>query len=163
MKQKAEKLGNLKWSVCIDMGYDEKTMELIRQVSAKKSAIAKAEKSSYRTNMSFAYGFSDNEKLINLQACNDNNVLLKIAGFLISASDNFYKAQAKLFVEGGEFSHQGFSLDDWLHDIKTRIGKIQIAGERKKLEALEARLNAIVSPELRAQMEIEAIQKELGL
>ena len=163
MKPKAEKLENFKLGIGIDMKFDEKTMELIRQVATKKSEIGKAERASYRTNMSFGYGFLGTENFTNLQACNNIETLLRIAGFLINSSENFYKAQAKMFVEGVEFLHQGFSLEDWLHDIQNKIAKIKVASERKKLEVLETRLNAIVSPELRAQMEIEAIQKELGL
>ena len=55
----------------------------------------------------------------------------------------------------------GFSVNDWIDDIKTRINKVQIASKKVKLEHLESRLNAIISPELRAEMELEAISAEL--
>ncbi len=48
-----------------------------------------------------------------------------------------------------------------MEDIKTRINKIQIVSKRKKLEELEARLNSIISPSLKAEMEVDAIAAEL--
>ena len=48
-----------------------------------------------------------------------------------------------------------------LGSIKSRINKIQIGVKKKKLETLEARLNAIVSPELRRKLELDAIAAEL--
>lgn len=45
------------------------------------------------------------------------------------------------------------------HDV--RIMKIQIASEKEKLESLETRLNKIISPEKRAELELEAIEAEL--
>lgn len=48
---------------------------------------------------------------------------------------------------------------DWFLEvlllIKMRIMKIQIASEKEKLESLETRLNKIISPEKRAEIEAE--------
>lgn len=41
------------------------------------------------------------------------------------------------------------------------MDKIQIQDKRKKLEKLESRLEKIITPELRAKMELEAITAEL--
>jgi hypothetical protein len=60
------------------------------------------------------------------------------------------------------FAWGNSSVADWLDDIRTRIGKIQIGEKRKKLEALEERLNKVISPELRAKMELDAIAAELS-
>ena len=67
-----------------------------------------------------------------------------------------------LQVEAPPFEWTGFPVKDWLEDIKTRIDKLQIQSKKAKLETLEKRLNKIVSPELRAQMELDAIAAELG-
>lgn len=40
--------------------------------------------------------------------------------------------------------------------------KITIKNKRDQLAKLEERLNSVMSPELRAKIELEAIQKELG-
>lgn len=139
---------------------DKITLELIEEVAKKKKEISKLEKPSYKTNMSFSYpGGSP----INLQVESDINNLLNIAGFLLSIETYNGVAATNLEVSDRPVpSWNGFPIRDWAEDINTRISKCQIGAKKKKLEALENRLNAIISPELRAQMELEAIQKELG-
>ena len=87
--------------------------------------------------------------------------LVEIAAFLQEKEKSYYEAAKALGVSAPDFIWQNFSVADWLEDIKTRIDKIQIADKRKKLETLEKRLNKVVSPELRAEMELEAIEEEL--
>jgi hypothetical protein len=60
-----------------------------------------------------------------------------------------------------KFTWDNFTADEWIGDIKARIAKIQISAEKEKLENLEKRLNKIVSPEKRAELELEAIEQEL--
>ena len=56
-----------------------------------------------------------------------------------------------------KFDWLGFSLEAWISDIKTRVNKIDISKKRDELEKLETRLNSLISPELRNQMELEEI------
>ena len=62
-----------------------------------------------------------------------------------------------------KFDWFGFSVEDWKSDLQTRINKIQITKKKAELEALESKLNLLISPEMRTQMEIDAISKELGI
>jgi len=67
-----------------------------------------------------------------------------------------------LGVESPEkFTWGGYPVADWIDDIKLRIAKIRIETKKKRLELLESRLAAVISPELKAQMELEAIEQEL--
>jgi hypothetical protein len=52
-------------------------------------------------------------------------------------------------------------VSKWISDIRTRINKLRIASRTKDLQALEARLDAIISPNLRAELELKAIESEL--
>ena len=61
------------------------------------------------------------------------------------------------------FEWQGYLYDDWANDIKNRIDKLSLKAKQKELDALEARLDKLVSPELKAKIELELIEKELGL
>ena len=61
-----------------------------------------------------------------------------------------------------QFKWLGFTFDQWKADIKTRIDKIQISKKKKELEELEVRLDKLISPELKQQMELEEITKLLG-
>ena len=54
-----------------------------------------------------------------------------------------------------------YLVSDWIQDMKTRAAKIQLISEKNELAELESRLQAIVSPEQRRLMELEAIAKSL--
>lgn len=140
---------------------DDKTLDLIKLVNQQKAEIAKAEKPNWNTNCSFSYAEnSSNVTNIHVEANIKN--LICIASFLRD-KENSYKETAKLLgVDAPEFTWDGFSTNDWINDIKMRINKIQITTKKKKLETLEARLNAIISPELRAELELKAIESELA-
>ena len=144
---------------------DEKTIALINEVNKQKLEISKAERPNWLTTCSFSY----NENLggssanVNLHVEANVKTLLLIVGFLTEKEKYYNEAVNLLKVDSApSFTWQGFTVKDWIEDIKTRINKIQIATKRKKLELLEARLNTIISPELKAKMELEAIANELG-
>lgn len=139
---------------------DQLVQELTKIVNEKKLAIAKAEKPNWKTNCSFRYS-KDTSASINLQVCGQVEELVYILGFLIEKRNAFDSAQ-KIVGTNLEFKWFGFTLDEWSEDIKTRIDKIEITMKKKELELLEERLSKLISPELRAKMELEEIQKMLS-
>jgi hypothetical protein len=140
---------------------DQLVQELTKIVNAKKAAIAKAERPNWRTNCAFRYS-KDSSASINLQVCGVVEELVYILGFLCEKRNAFNEAQ-KIIGTNLEFKWFNFTFDDWAEDIKTRIDKIEITTKKKELEMLEERLNKLISPELRAQMELEEIRKTLGV
>jgi hypothetical protein len=141
---------------------DEKTLQLIAEVKKQKEEIARAERPNWITNCSFSYTTGAGGAPTNIHVEANIPTLVSIVGFLLDKERSYNEAAKVLGTSTPDFTWGGFSVKDWISDIKQRIDKIQIATKRKKLEALEARLNAIISPELRAQMELDAIANELG-
>ena len=140
---------------------DDTTLQLIQEVKRRKEEIADSERSNYKTNLSFAY-VEWSSSAVNLQV-QKVDTLLKIAAFLRSTEAAYENVAKEMGVDDyPSFKWGGFTVEEWVADIKLKISKLQVEAKRKKLEVLEARLNSIVSPELRQQMELEAIQKELG-
>lgn len=139
---------------------DEKTLQLMAQVNKQKEEIAKAEKPNFSTNCAFSYTGKANDT-INLHAERYVENLINMAGFLHDKEKSYNNAELLLDIKGPPFKWLGYSVEEWLGDIKLRINKIQITSKKKKLEALESRLNAIISPDLKRTMELEAIAKEL--
>jgi hypothetical protein len=140
---------------------DQATQTLIAEVKTRKAEIARSERPNYKTNCAFSYD-EGKAGATNLQVEASVGKLIQIAAFLIQREDAYNTAASRLAVDNPpKFEWGGYSTADWFSDIRTRIGKIQIADKRKKLEILETRLNAIISPELRAKMELEAIASEL--
>jgi hypothetical protein len=80
--------------------------------------------------------------------------------FLIDRKDKSESAAKELGVDYN-FTWLGFSVDEWKEDFQTRVNQISVQEKRKELAELESRLNAIISPELKAQMELDAIAKLL--
>lgn len=141
---------------------DQKTLDLIKEVSKRKAEIAKLDRPNYQTNLSFKV-HEDSNSCVNLQVLNDVRKLLWTAAFLRSQKQAYDDMVTELGVEDAPtFLWQSFTIEEWLHDIKLRIDKVQISSKKQKLELLESRLNAIISPELRAELELEAIAKELN-
>ena len=143
---------------------DQKILDLIKEVNRQKAEIAKAEKPNWKTSCVFSYSNIERAgDVTNLHVEADVRKLIHIAAYLQDKEAGYHRASISLVVDSPPpFEWQGFSLADWLEDLKSRIGKVQIGAKRKKLETLEARLNAIVSPELRRTLELEAIEAELG-
>ena len=142
---------------------DEKTLKLIAEVRRRKEEIADAEKPNYITNMSFS--FNEGGRPVNLHVEKSVVKLISIAGFLLSQEDNYHKAVLYMMLgvdSFRDFQWEGFAVADWIHDIQTRINKVQLTSKRKQLTTMEARLNKIVSPELRAKMELAQSEEELG-
>jgi hypothetical protein len=139
---------------------DSLTLELIQEVKRQKAEIAQAEKPNWITNCSFSYTENSANTIVIHVEANIKN-LVGIVAFLIGKLRDYNEAAAMLGIEVPAFTWGGFSVEDWSKDIKMRIDKIQIADKKKKLETTEARLNAIISPQLRAEMELEAIAEEL--
>lgn len=143
---------------------DQQTLALITDVKNRKAEIAKAlGKSNYLTNCTFSYVDGKLNDAINIHVQTDVKTLVSIVAFLKERERGYLEAGTLLGVENlPNFMWNGYSVADWTEDVKTRLAKVQVAVKQKKLESLEARLNLIISPELRAQMELEAIAQELN-
>jgi len=140
---------------------DNKTLELLKEVNRRKKEIASAEKPQYITNCNFSYT-ENGANVINVHVEANVRNLIAIAAFLLERSKLYDEAATALGVqEPPPFTWAGFTVKDWMSDLRMRLTKVQIAAKRKSLEELEERLNKIVSPELRAQMELDAISEAL--
>lgn len=139
---------------------DKKIQELFAKVQAKKSEIQKAERPTWKTNCSFSV-FPGAEP-VNIQTLTDIDALVRFGGILFSYQEGFKMSASYFSVEDKKCYWSGYTVQDWLSDFSTRISKIKIQDKKSELAKLEERLNQIVSPELRATLEIEAITKELG-
>lgn len=129
-------------------------------MAKQKKEISKAENPKWVTNCSFK--FNEGGPSINLHVASEIRLLISICAHLREKERSYLEAAGALgMADFPSFMWDGFTVLDWVSDIKSRINKIQIASKKKKLEELESRLNSIISPELRAELELEAISAEL--
>jgi len=139
---------------------DEKVKTLFESVQEKKLAIEKAERPCWLTAGNFGYSANSAHDRINIQTLTDVRKIVEMFAFLIDRKEKSENAAKELGVNY-TFTWLGFSVDEWKNDFQTRVNQISIQEKRKELAEIEARLNAIISPELKAQMELEAISKLL--
>jgi hypothetical protein len=139
---------------------DELVQQLIAKVQEKKAAITKAEKPNWETNCSFGYLQSSSNR-VNLQTVGDVQELIQMLGFLIQQEMQYTLAASRIGFKA-DFKWLGFTLSQWENDITTRVNKIQLSEKKKELATLEARLDKLLSPELKRKLELEEIQKGLA-
>jgi len=139
---------------------DKVVAQLLQEVKQKKSEIEISDRLHYKTNMSLPL---DSAGLVrkNLQVESDVDVLASLLGFLSQQYDQFNTGRKALGLPEKQFKWFGFTYQEWLGDIKTRVTKIQVSTKKKELDILEKRLDSLVSKDLRDQMELEEIMKEL--
>ena len=139
---------------------DKEIDRLIAIVQQKKEEISKAQKPSWVTNCSFGYD-KDSAKRINVQLTNDLDELAHALAFLMERKDSWKAAREILGLPETEFKWLGYTLEEWQEDFSTRISKVTVKEKQKELNQLEARLDKIISPEKRREMEMAAIKAAL--
>jgi len=140
---------------------DEKVKELFLSVQAKKLAIEQAERPCWKTGGDFSFTPNSAHDRTNVQLVTDPRKIVDMYSFLIDRQEKSEKAAQELGVTY-KFSWLGFSTEEWKSDFVTRVNQLSIQEKRKELATIESRLNAIISPELKAQMELESISELLS-
>jgi hypothetical protein len=138
---------------------DEIVQQLLGVVAEKKAEIAAAEKPNWKTNKSFRYS-EESSKSLNLNTVNTTIKLVEALSHLLEKEKSYSEA-AKLLGYSGEFTWFGYSVADWKADFITRNNQIGLIDMKKDLEIKEAKLDKLVSKEVREAMELEQLQKEL--
>lgn len=75
--------------------------------------------------------------------------------------DMVYERMAKLEFGSPERKYNGFSFEDWFSDLSKRLKVIEAREKETKLNAIEEKLNTLVSPEKRREMELAELAKSL--
>jgi hypothetical protein len=139
---------------------DEKVKDLFNSVQEKKLAIEKAERPCWLTSGNFGYSANSAHDRIDIRTVENVKKIVEMYAFVIDRKEKSESSAKELGVEFN-FTWLGFTADEWKNDFVTRVNQISIQDKRKELAEIESRLNAIISPDLRAQMELEAISKLL--
>lgn len=141
------------------MGADKQIKELFELVEQKRKDIFKVEKMAWLTNCSFSFE-DKNMNNVNIQACSDLSLLTKILGYL-KREKHYFDEASKQLNYNGTFKWNNFTYNEWENDIMSRFKKIIVVKEKEKLKDLEDRLNNLISPEYRRELELEQITKIL--
>lgn len=138
---------------------DERVLALFEKLQSKKAEVANAERPVYVTGGQFRYSESVGTS-VDIMTVRDERKLVEILVFLKDRSERYPTACEELGV-AAEFKWLGFTYDEWKQDLKTRVSVLQIAKRKAELKELEARVNAVMTPELRAELELKALEAEI--
>jgi len=139
---------------------DQKIRALFDLVKAKKAQVASLDRPTFITGGQFRYSESTGASLA-IQTIRDIRKQKEIYMFLLERSSHNEKAN-EFFGVSEPFTWLGFTVEEWSTDLKTRANILQSAKLKSELIAYEARLDKILTPELRAQMEIDSITADLA-
>jgi len=141
---------------------DQAVLDLLKKVAAKKEEIKKAKtRPSWKTNCVFTSEPGVTSSYVcNIQVVREVRKLIEIQAHLNTKEAAMKQAAEELGVEF-DGTWQGFAIEDWKEDIKTRIEQLQLDKNEKELEELDARVNKLVSPEQRREMELKALMEIL--
>ena len=138
---------------------DKLVDELIAKVAAKEKEIGKIEGYTPKTNMVLPNDVRGTQGT-NLNTVGKVEELISLLAELKVRKDAF----AAIVKEVGlkvPFTWGGKSYAAWESDIKQLINKLSLQQKKKSLAALRSRLDNLLSPEQKRQMEIAKISAEL--
>ncbi len=141
---------------------DQKINELfsiVRKQKAEVEAAEKESKQSWKTNCSIIAPLGRGDAPINIQTAKEDVIKTIVLGLL--AHKDYAAKACEILGSSFNSEYSGFSYEDWISDCKKRIAVLNIREKKEKLNTLEKRLNDIVSPEQKRDMELAAIMKEV--
>ena len=128
---------------------DERILELKQQIDEKKNALGKQPRFSPITTCLFNYG-GDKINIHTLTSVKDINTLLVwFNTYIMSARD--------LNIDCADVELSGFSISDWMEDLKSKKAVVEYTAKKEQLTALEKKLDKLLSDDKKTELEIESI------
>lgn len=139
---------------------DTTIFSLLKDVEKRKKEIKEIEKPlKFQTNGQLTLDGLNK----NLHVINDVRQLISLAAHILRLELDYETAAKVLGVDSiPVFEFCSFPVSHWIEDIKAKISKLKLSEKRVKLKQLEERLNSILSPEARQEMELILIQEEMS-
>mgnify|MGYP003291898957 CR=1 FL=1 len=133
---------------------DERILMLKEQIEEKKKELGKQPRFSPITTCLFDY----NGNKINIHTLIDvkdiNQLLVYFNMWVVSAND--------LEIDAEEVMWGGFSVLDWIEDLKSKKAVVEYAAKKEQLTALEKKLDKLLSDDKKTELEIDAIADLIG-
>jgi len=141
---------------------DKQVMDLLVTLQQKKTEIAAMKsRPQWKTNCSLGKDPESTQGRCNIQVISDSAKLISLYAFL-TQQENFMAAAAEELGLEFDGKWQGYQISEWKDDLKTAASRLSIKKKEEELKSLDARVNNLVSPEQRREMELEALQQILG-
>lgn len=128
---------------------DERILELKKQIDEKKKELGKQPRFSPVTTCMFNY----QGNRVNIHALTSikdiNAMLVHFNMYVMSAKD--------MEINCEDIVLDGFSITDWIEDLKSKKTVIEYTAKREQLTVLEKKLDKLLSDDKKTELEIESI------
>ena len=130
---------------------DLKILNLKKEIEEKKSKLSQYGRFDPKTNCSLTL-FGKNYPIHTLTK---ESLLLLIAQ-LTSLSDGFYKKypDETLIIDT-------YPIEDWLFDLETKFGILNVQKEKERLTKLEEKLHNLLSIDSKISLELDQLSKQI--
>ena len=133
---------------------DERILTLKKQIEEKKKELGKQPRFTPITTCLFDYNGSKINIHTLIDVKNINQFLVYFNMWAMSADD--------LEIDAEEVTWCGFSVLDWIEDLKSKKAVVEYAAKKEQLTALEKKLDKLLSDDKKTELEIDAIADLIG-
>lgn len=142
---------------------DDAVMELLVLVGRKKEEIKRAKKRpAWKTNLSIGKEEPGSAAgRVNIMTRTDPNEIVDWYVFLDQKEAGIEIAAKELGLPV-DLTWLGYPIADWKEDLRSRATQLSVDIKKKEIEALDKRVNKLVSPDQRREMELKALQQILA-
>lgn len=133
---------------------DERILELKKQIEEKKNELGKQPRFTPVTTC-----------LFNREGCRVNIHTLtsvKDINSLLVFFNTYAMSAKDLDIDCAEVELDGFSVLDWMEDLKSKKAVVEYSTKKEQLTALEKKLDKLLSDDKKTELEIEAIADLIG-
>lgn len=130
---------------------DEVILGLKKEIEAKKALLAKNQKFTPVTNCNLEF----EGRRYNIHVETKESLLLLI-GRLASI-----KTGAAVEMPDETITIGGFSIDQWIKDMKSKYAILNVTLEEQRLKALEKKLHDLLSTDKKIELEIDDLKSQI--
>ena len=133
---------------------DERILELKKQIEEKRSELGKPPRFTPITTCMFNYR-GNRINIHTLMSPKDINAILVYCNmYVMSAAD--------MKIDCEDIVIDGFSVTDWIEDLKSKKAVLEYSTKKEQLTTLEKKLDKLLSDDKKTELEIESIADLLG-
>lgn len=130
---------------------DDRIMQLKEQIEKKREELAASNTIRFIpiTNCLLVI----DKTTYNLHVDSSELLLIKLNSMRLSAKD--------LGIDTNKLMISGYSLDNWITDVKNNLSIQNYRTEKKKLDSLEKQLTALLSDDKQTELQIDSLEELL--
>ena len=130
-------------------------LDLHKSLLKKKAAVLGTEKPEYKTNGEFRPSVFSQRGAINIKVTTDESALKEVY--------KFFKFDEEASKElGFDAKHLGYTVEEWLHDVKLRANVLKRNETLREIEQLEAELfSDVLTAKERREIKTDGIKDRI--